>query len=62
MNDYLLWLANESCSVWWNDSARMKELENALKHGAQGVTTNPVLIADSLYAKEEGWAFELRNL
>ncbi len=54
MNEYLLWLANETDSIWWNDSAVFTELEFALQHGAQGVTTNPVLIADAIY-KDPYW-------
>ncbi|NMA42539.1 MAG: hypothetical protein GX946_04065 [Oligosphaeraceae bacterium] len=55
-NHYLSWLAAESGSVWWNDSADSVELTNALENGAQGVTTNPVLVARTLSATPEYWA------
>ena len=55
MNDYLLWLANETDSIWWNDSANLQDLASALQHGAQGVTTNPVLIADTIYKDAADW-------
>ncbi|MDD4200028.1 MAG: transaldolase family protein [Eubacteriales bacterium] len=55
MNEYLLWLANETNSVWWNDSAILSELEFAIAHGAQGVTTNPVLVSDAIYNDKTNW-------
>lgn len=55
-NPYLSWLAAESGSVWWNDSADADELTFALAHGAQGVTTNPVLVATTLAATPDYWA------
>jgi len=55
MNEYLLWLANETKSVWWNDSADISELKNAIEHGAKGVTTNPVLVAEAIYSKPDEW-------
>lgn len=55
MNEYLLWLAKETKSVWWNDSAMISDLEFALEHGAEGVTTNPVLVADAIYKDPETW-------
>ena len=55
MNQYLFWLANKTKSVWWNDSADIDELKYAISNGAQGVTTNPVLIASALYGKSDKW-------
>ncbi len=62
MNEYLLWLASETRSVWWNDSAIHSELESALDHGAQGVTTNPVLIADAIYKDPGYWRPYLKHI
>jgi transaldolase len=62
MNDYLLWLANETESIWWNDSANLSDLESALQHGAQGVTTNPVLIADTIYKDRADWHPYLKDI
>lgn len=62
MNEYLLWLASETNSIWWNDSAIFSELEFALQHGAQGVTTNPVLIADAIYKDAEYWKPYLKDI
>jgi transaldolase len=55
MNEYLTWMAKETNSVWWNDSADFVELEAAIASGAVGVTTNPVLICKTLYDKPEFW-------
>ncbi len=62
MNDYLLWLSGETGSVWWNDSANLTELSNALAHGAQGVTTNPVLVADTIYKDAAEWKPYLKDI
>ncbi len=62
MNEYLLWLAGETNSIWWNDSAILSELQNALQHGALGVTTNPVLIADAIYRDVQNWAPFLKQI
>ena len=39
---YLNWLATETKTTWWHDSADPKELAVGLDRGATGVTTNPV--------------------
>lgn len=62
MNKYLLWLAGETRSVWWNDSADIGELEYAKAMGAQGVTTNPYLVAYTIYSKPEMWQQYLRGI
>ena len=46
-NKYLRWLAGTD-SAWWNDSADIAEVENAMQNGAVGVTTNPILISQVL--------------
>lgn len=40
---YLHWLVKNTATTWWHDSADKDELALALKYGATGVTTNPVL-------------------
>lgn len=62
MGDYLLWLANETNSNWWNDSAVVSELNFALSHGATGVTTNPVLVADAIYGDAANWRPVLKDV
>lgn len=55
MNEYLSWMANDTKSVWWNDSADFAELDAALESGAVGVTTNPVLVCKTLYDNPAFW-------
>lgn len=55
MNEYLAWMANSTKSVWWNDSASFPELDAAIESGAVGVTTNPVLVCQTLYDSPEFW-------
>jgi transaldolase len=45
---YLNWLVGNTKTKWWHDSAREAELDQALQHGATGVTTNPVLASVAL--------------
>ena len=45
---YLDWLVKDTQTTWWHDSADEDELALALRHGATGVTTNPVLNAQAL--------------
>lgn len=52
---YFRWLVNETPTTWWHDSADPDELDRALAHGASGVTTNPVLSAQTLRARSELW-------
>jgi transaldolase len=42
---YLQWVAEHTPTAWWHDSADAVELDVALRRGAVGVTTNPVLIS-----------------
>ena len=52
---YLCWLASETPTVWWHDSADPIELDNGLAHAACGVTTNPVLTQRALVAHVDRW-------
>ena len=56
---YLQWLAEESGTSWWHDSGDPRELESALRHGAMGVTTNPVLCAQAVQSNRHAWRAEI---
>jgi transaldolase len=56
---YLNWLARETRTAWWHDSADPVELRAGLDRGAVGVTTNPVLAATALERNRERWAAEI---
>lgn len=57
MKEYKLlrWLAENTDSKWWHDSADPQELEEAIRNGAVGVTTNPFLIQSTLNRNPEKW-------
>jgi len=52
---YLRWLASETPTVWWHDSADPDEVDRGLDHAACGVTTNPVLTQRALVAHVDKW-------
>jgi transaldolase len=52
---YLRWLASETSTVWWHDSADPPEVDVGLDHAACGVTTNPVLTQRALVAHVARW-------
>ena len=60
--NYLQWLAEETPTDWWHDSADPAELKQGLNHKAVGVTTNPVLVAKSLNDNIEFWKSKLNSL
>jgi transaldolase len=53
---YLHWVAEQTDTKWWHDSADEAELDLALARGAVGVTTNPVLISAAFETNRERWA------
>lgn len=55
IDSYLRWLANETPTDWWHDSGDPDELDRGLAHGANGVTTNPVLAHRALRAQPQTW-------
>ncbi|OHB42023.1 MAG: hypothetical protein A2Y13_07765 [Planctomycetes bacterium GWC2_45_44] len=59
---YLQWLATETPTQWWHDSAEPAELEQGILHKASGVTTNPVLIAKTLQTSPGYWAAQLKGI
>ena len=62
MNQYLQWLTTQTKTAWWHDSANTEELDRALAHGATGVTTNPVLVAEALRGCGRQWSAELQEI
>ena len=55
MKNYLEWLAQDTPTRWWHDSAIPSEIDAAIANGALGVTTNPVLTYKSLQAVPDFW-------
>ena len=55
MKNYLEWLAQDTPTRWWHDSAIPAEIDAAIANGALGVTTNPVLTYQSLQAVPDFW-------
>lgn len=51
---YLEWL-NTTPTAWWHDSGNPDEIELAIKRGATGVTTNPVLTFRSFQSQPDFW-------
>lgn len=54
-DSYLRWLASQTPTTWWHDSAHPDELKLGLSHGATGVTTNPVLTHTALVSDSQRW-------
>lgn len=59
---YLSWLAEDTGTGWYHDSADPKELERGLVRRATGVTTNPVLVSRALNAHSVDWEGEWRAI
>ena len=53
-NGYLKWLSG-TASCWWNDSADLSGMDQAIENGATGVTTNPLLVKRSLFSAPDFW-------
>ncbi len=53
-------LTSETGTQFWNDSCSIKELSAAVKNGAVGATTNPVIVHNVITGEEEYWS-ELVN-
>lgn len=52
--NYLQWLASNTETSWWHDSCELSELEEAIRRGAIGVTTNPCLVQNTIYKNTDG--------
>ena len=63
MKEYKLlrWLSENTDSNWWHDSADPQELDEAIRNGAVGVTTNPFLIQSTLNQNREKWQNVYKN-
>ena len=61
-DSYLRWLVSETPTRWWHDSGDPDELDRGLAHGASGVTTNPVLSAQTLRARPDTWRPQVGTL
>ncbi len=55
-NDYLKWMAENTDTIWCNDSAITTDLEAALLYGATGCTSNPPLTYEALMKNPEIFA------
>ncbi|UWP58312.1 transaldolase family protein [Ruminococcus gauvreauii] len=62
VKNYLKWLADETPTAWWNDSAVPQEIAEAIQNGATGVTTNPVLTIKALQADPDYWSEEVTKI
>ena len=58
---YLKWMATNTETDWCNDSAMMDEIDNALKNGASGCTSNPPLSFQVLSTTPEVFSEELEQ-
>ncbi len=59
---FLKWMAADTQTLWWHDSADLAELAAGLASGASGVTTNPVLVRQAVYARNTAWGPTLSGL
>ena len=59
---YLQWLAQETPTDWWHDSADLDELQTGLKHKAVGVTINPVLVSKVVDSRMDHWKSAFASL
>ncbi len=57
--DYLRWVADNTKTSWWHDSAEPGELTVAMERGAIGVTTNPFLSCLALTQHRAAWSDEI---
>ncbi|NMA42541.1 MAG: hypothetical protein GX946_04075 [Oligosphaeraceae bacterium] len=60
--NYLQWLHESTATRWWHDSAIPAEIDAALKLGALGITTNPVLTFKSLNTVPQFWAPQIKDI
>jgi len=59
---YLQWLAQETATDWWHDSANVDELKVGLEHKAVGVTINPVLVRKAVESNIGYWGSIFKTL
>ena len=61
-DSYLRWLANETPTSWWHDSALTDEIRRGLDHGAVGATTNPMLGYKALSSDPERYLTAIQEI
>ena len=62
MSDPLLkYVAENTQTVLWNDSADPKELANAISWGAVGATCNPIIALTALKSDKEYWTKRIKE-
>ena len=61
MTSPLKFVAENSPTVLWNDSADPKELSDAISWGAVGATCNPIIALTALKANQSFWAERIQN-
>ena len=54
-------MVNRTATEFWNDSCDLDELNYAIKNGAVGATTNPVIVATVLKKSFSKWESEIRE-
>lgn len=54
-------MVNQTPTEFWNDSCDLEELSYAIKNGAVGATTNPVIVAMVLKKSFSKWEAEIRE-
>ena len=59
---YLQWLAEETPTDWWHDSADLDELQIGLEQKAVGVTINPILVRKTVDSKIDNWKAAFKSL
>jgi len=57
--NYLTWLARKTRTRWWHDSAEPAEVDRAIRRGAVGSTTNPLLAHRAASKEREAWGAEI---
>ncbi len=61
-NAYLKWMADNSATMYCNDSALMADVDAALENGAIGVTSNPPLSYQALTETAELYAADVAKI
>lgn len=60
--NYFEWLVKSTKTRFWHDSGDPYEIEEAIKLGATGVTTNPVLAYEALKGRPEFWNDKIKEI
>jgi transaldolase len=62
MKNYLEWLAQDTPTKWWHDSAIPAEIDTTIANGTLGDTTNPVLTYRALLADPDHWKPQVERI